>query len=472
MTNLFNEIQEIKEAFSLNLDDHTAFNNFEQSKGLLWNFKKYFLNNKTPIYFLLGLSLQANANALDNFDYQNYLKETIDKSNQILNSYYREDLPEISPEIIKEAILKEKDFIAKNPFWNGNVLTVIFKTVDSDIYSKLKEDVNKQTANQINFVSNQSIFFNRPTKEQEYINNFLNGYDDYFYPVTIYPNELIEVAQEFSSEFKELVIYSIIYHEAAHASFEQTISNMKVNYSGNMLNLEETLYSESHSDIAGVWMAARQLNVPLESFIRYLDEYIKFRSNMIENKDYDHLTSVPLLEFKSILKNNSNIYNEIPLKQISVMSALITDYSTSKDYNIQLKDFLSKNKINLNNDFIYQNLIKFKENAINRKLSSNLEKIVYKLYLREQMIEKGYRFENRQEEIELAFEIGEKFLKLDNSKINDISAQIFSKYFEKNIDMLNIVEYLKVIDQNIFNDFINNYNNKELNKVIVKKNMI
>lgn len=469
MENLIKEIQETKESFSLNLDDHTGFNDFEYSKGLLWNFKKYFMNNKTPVYFLLGLSLQANAAALDNIDYQTYLKETIDQSNQIINTYYKEELPELSPLIIKEAILKEKDLIVKNPFWNKSAITIIFKTVDSDIYALLKNDVNEKTAHQINFISNQSIFFSRPSHEQEYISNFLNGQDSYFYPVTLHPEELTEVASEFSPKFKELAIFSVIYHEAAHASFEQTISDIKLNYVGNILNLSQGLYSEIHSDIAGIWMAGRKLDVKLNDFIEFLDEYIYFRSKMIDNKDYIHVTSTALLEFKNLLKNNPNIYTEIPDLQISVMSALITDYSTSKDYSDSIKEHLKKEGVVLNPELIFQSLKSFKDKSTNMEESNNLEKLVYKFYLREKMIEMGYTYSNRQEEIELAFKIGNEFYTLKEEDLKTNSNIIFSKYIDKNVDMVNIIEYSKSLGDNFLTNFLTQYKNKELSTRLVNK---
>lgn len=45
MSNIIIDIKEIKEAFFLNLEDYTNFDDFEISKGLLWNFKTYTHNH-------------------------------------------------------------------------------------------------------------------------------------------------------------------------------------------------------------------------------------------------------------------------------------------------------------------------------------------------------------------------------------------------------------------------------------------
>ncbi|MBX9838678.1 MAG: hypothetical protein K2X69_10245, partial [Silvanigrellaceae bacterium] len=238
---------------------------------------------------------------------------------------------------------------------------------------------------------------------------------------------------------------------------------------GNILNLSQGLYSEIHSDISGIWMAGRQLDVKLPDFIEFLDEYIYFRAKMIDNKDYIHVTSTALLEFKNLLKNNPNIYNEIPELQISVMSALITDYSTSKDYSDNIKEYLLKEGVTLDSELIFKSLKSFKDKSNNMEESNNIEKLFYKFYLREKMIEMGYTYSNRQEEIELAFKIGNEFYQLNDENLKTSSNIIFSKYIDKNVDMVNIIEYSKSLGDNFLTNFLTQYKNKELSTKLVNK---
>lgn len=49
------EILETKEIFTLNLDGFSDINDFEDSKGLLWNFRHYLSHSDNNVSILLGV---------------------------------------------------------------------------------------------------------------------------------------------------------------------------------------------------------------------------------------------------------------------------------------------------------------------------------------------------------------------------------------------------------------------------------
>lgn len=55
MLDNYAKIAETSEAFVLNLDDYSGLDDFENSKGLLWDFKYYLSGNDVNISALLDL---------------------------------------------------------------------------------------------------------------------------------------------------------------------------------------------------------------------------------------------------------------------------------------------------------------------------------------------------------------------------------------------------------------------------------
>lgn len=49
------EILETKEIFTLNLDDYSDINDFDNSKGILWDFKHYLSRNEDLFSKILGI---------------------------------------------------------------------------------------------------------------------------------------------------------------------------------------------------------------------------------------------------------------------------------------------------------------------------------------------------------------------------------------------------------------------------------
>ncbi len=59
MFEMYTKILETKEIFTLNLDDYSGIDDFEESKGLLWSFRHYLKNNKNDVHVLLRIKKES-----------------------------------------------------------------------------------------------------------------------------------------------------------------------------------------------------------------------------------------------------------------------------------------------------------------------------------------------------------------------------------------------------------------------------
>lgn len=84
----YSKILDTKDIFALNLDSYSGLDDLEYSKGLLWNFNYYLLNNDNNVNDLLGISKSTLEQLTVNSTNANLFNQVIEHiSEQLLRDY-------------------------------------------------------------------------------------------------------------------------------------------------------------------------------------------------------------------------------------------------------------------------------------------------------------------------------------------------------------------------------------------------
>lgn len=330
----FNIIKKLKDNFQENLNDFK--NMFKESKSALINFDNYMSNSPKLV---IGLStagiIAVGALGYDTFKHEFEDKVSLDmyqpsvadvklRTNQMTSEFLRVpaesatiknikysdetySLNNATGEFIK---LSQPDspHIYKNPFWTNNIITV---------YNQPNEESHYQPEN----LNNAAI---------DISNHII--YMDY--------NQINNIGRQLgvTEENQYLLDSYALYHEAAHASYSQSIP-----YSGQLTN---SIENELKSDISALVMIGHERKADFDYLI---DKVIQFRiSNLSAYGDmegYSHNATYGLIELKKAVNTNPIILDMAPenISQFSDMFVKeLKSVNLSQHHEKSLKDIYFK----------------------------------------------------------------------------------------------------------------------------------
>jgi hypothetical protein len=332
----FSDIQTIKE----NFDDRLyQVDEFKATKGILNNFSKYITDNKAMLIGLLAatsINAMSQLSVIKDMDFGSLLassqqyetviqqknepmvneiivksdfsemnlpsnletfKNKVVLSNSISNANY---LGQHIPKLTDEGILSLKNLgidntmAFKNPFWENNVLEIENSSVGSRFYhDDAIMDANLHSAKVLSVHTEEKLIIN--FSEVGKIADFIGV----------------------KNEDRDLILKYVIYHEAAHGSFEQS---HEFNPTEQVNKREVDL--ETHADLASIMMISSETK-NLNDFNKLIDYAMEFRMKRMQT-DISHNTTFALAELKQLVNKNPELLHIKPT-DISTFSATISN---------------------------------------------------------------------------------------------------------------------------------------------------
>lgn len=344
----FNITNKIKDNFEENLEDFKKF--FKESKSALNNFDNYMSSSPKMI---IGLST-ASLIAIGSLGYDTF-KPKVDheisldlynpnvtdvklrgaqltdeflripaKSAAIRNRKYNDDVDELennSSEMIKNSTA-DQPHVFKNPFWANNIITVFNKPNSNSQYY------------QEPFVPNKTLDISHHVIDMDYNQIKKIG-------------EIMGIGQD-----KQYLVDSYsLYHEAAHASYAQSIP-----YAGMTTNRMD---NELMSDISSLVYMGNQNK---KDFNYLIDKVIDYRMNGLtkdgERASFMHNPVYGLIELKKAVQKDPSLLDMKPenIAQFSDMFVKeLKSVNLSQHHEKSLKDFHYPSVKTIANDITQNN---------------------------------------------------------------------------------------------------------------------
>lgn len=381
----FDKIKKIKNSFEENLEN-TNYKSFLATKEILYNFKEIF-NPKNLAIVALFSTTSAYA-----FDSPELINKSFEDSIKIQSLYYNEQLPEYfsNKSIIEQ---NKKDIVLKNEFWKNNVTTLVFEEADENL---LNNNLDKEIAQ--SFSEEKGIISKH--KEAVYVKRYSTNeitdehYKKFVSTMNTYPNFIKNEGANVASAIKEyipdnykpLVEEFITYHEMAHSSYEQLISQYK-KFTEINFDLSSSVSFESHSDLSSLILTSKNNNLSFEEFSEFAKGLANFRSQRaFTHNDSGHNSSGVLLDFINN-KNSKEIYETIHKDKISSFSAYYIEQLSKIDSKIFLKKI---NNLGLETDIDsildYINIIKDK--TLKNEKDFSVSQLIYHNSMQEVMLKR------------------------------------------------------------------------------------
>lgn len=326
MKSIIQKIKDISENFDYNLDD-TKYSSFAGTKSIFNNFKEIF-NPKN--LFIAAIFITGNAQA---FDSPELINKVFHESLTRQSIHYNENLPTYfeNKSTIED---NKKDIVLKNELWKGNVTTLVFDDVDKD----LMDDIIAESKESILLINsqNQPVYvkkYDKKSLEQKAVDNFFNGNDNYYHLIKNSGSVVEDIKNSIAEPQRKFVEDFITYHEMAHSSYEQNLSQYS-NYSTIDFNIGDSLKAETHSDIASILLVSKKNNLSFNEFKDLATEIAKFRAQSIQQRaDHEHNSSTAIIDLVKNLEKNEYVYTTLAQDKISSFSAFYVDqlHKTNSD---------------------------------------------------------------------------------------------------------------------------------------------
>lgn len=241
---------------------------------------------------------------------KNYI-EDVKVAHQIKNIKHTDHVRELNDDGVKDALKLNSDqmIVFKNPFWENNTIEIYgAKEKQGSMYKPVyAEHAHQYTISNSLYLIDNSPNEIRLAKEQR-----LEGQTD----------------QDLFDWYKY-----IIYHEAAHASLNQSF-----NYNPATSMYNRTIDRETHADIAAITLLGVE-NGKLPYFNKVVDNLIKSRIEGLEYGDYTHNTAYALVELKRTINENPSLLKMNKSDVIEFASVISNKISTNlmnpQDYGIE-----------------------------------------------------------------------------------------------------------------------------------------
>lgn len=340
----FDNINEIKENFEDNLNQSEGY--FSRAKKAFANFDEFMQNPKIALG--LWAAIVAASGTLGYDVYKNEFEKKVDldmykssiadvrvrttqmtddflrvplEAATIRNIKYSDNIYELnnaSNEFIK---LSEpnKPHIYKNPFWPNNIISIYNKPNDASKY------------------------------HPEHLPNTAIDRSNHIIDMDYNQTKSIAKQMKVPEDNQYLVDSYILFHEAAHASYSQSIP-----YAGKITNNME---NELKSDISALILIGRERK---EDFDYLIDKVIDWRMHNLSffgGQDFGHNTAYGLMELKKAVNMNITVLDMAPenISQFSDMFVKeLNSVNLSQHHVNSLKDLKiptsSEIKFEINND--------------------------------------------------------------------------------------------------------------------------
>lgn len=296
----FDNITKIKENFVENLNENKSY--FNKAKSALTNFDNFMQNSPKIVASLAAACIVATTSlgyniyedtrtvSLDMYNTNQVAQvknrtdaitteflKTQPQISQIKNKNYNDDTYEFnngSHDYIKD-VPADKGTVFKNPFWPNNIVTV----------------------------------YNKPNEASKYHPERLNNHpiDKSNHVIDMDYNQIRErgILMGVSFDKQYLTESLVFYHEAAHASYSQSIP-----YSGATTN---RIDNELKSDISALIYIGHQKK---EDFDYLIDKAVAFRILTLSEdgnmSGFSHNTAYGLMELKKAIQKNPMILDIAP----------------------------------------------------------------------------------------------------------------------------------------------------------------
>lgn len=323
----FDIIHRIKEGFSENLNNMDGY--FKKTKEALNNFNDFLENNKKLVIGIASASLLSTA-ALVYDTYQStrtvsldmystskvaqvknrteaitteFLKATSELS-QIKNKKYNKDEHEFNNETHNyiKGQQSDKGTVFKNPFWPDNIIT---------LYNK----ANEKSKYHPEGLRNSPIDTSQHIIDMDYVET-----------------KKMAKGMNVDKDKQYLVDNFVFYHEAAHASYSQSIP-----YAGSTTN---RIDNELMSDISSLIYMGHERKADFDYMI---DKVIKYRIEEVATSGFSHNSVYGLIELKKAIQKNMLILDIEP-ENISQFSDMFVKELKSVNLSVHHKNSLKDMK--------------------------------------------------------------------------------------------------------------------------------
>jgi hypothetical protein len=383
--NYFEKIKEIKNNFEENLEK-TNYKSFLATKEILYSFKEIFNPKNIAIVALFSTS---GAYALDSPE---LINKSFQDSVKIQSLYYNEQLPEY---FSNKAIIEQnkKDIILKNEFWKNNVVTLVFEEADDNLLNnELDKEITQSFSEEKGIISKhqEAVYIKRySTNEitEDHYNKFVNTTNTYpNFMKNEASNVSVAIKEHIPDNYKHLVEEFITYHEMAHSSYEQLISQHK-KFTELNFDLTSAVSFESHSDLSSLILTSKNNNLSFEEFAEFSKGLANFRSQRVfTHNDVAHNSSGVLLDFINN-KNSKEIYETIHNDKISAFSAYYIEQLSKIDSKIFFKK-VNDLGVKTDIDSILDNINIIKDKTLKNEKDFDLIQLIYHNSIQEVMIKR------------------------------------------------------------------------------------
>ncbi len=466
----FNKIREIKDNFQDNLDN-TNYKSFLATKEILYNFKEIFNPKNLAIVALFSTS---GAYALDSPE---VINKSFQDSIKIQSLYYNANLPEYFAN--KSTIEQnKKDIILKNEFWKNNVVTLVFDEADDNLLnSNLDKEIIKSFSEEKVIISSM--------KEAVYIKKYAtdeiteNHYNQFVNTKNTYPNFMKNEASNVSGlikvhipdKYKPFVEEFITYHEMAHSSYEQNISQYK-KFTEINFDLTSPMAFESHSDLSSLIITSKNNNLSFEEFSEFTKGVANFRAQRVmTDNDVGHNSSGVLLDFINN-KNSKEIYETINNDKISAFSAYYIE-QLSKIDSKTLLNRINNLGIKTDIDSLLENINIVKDKKEKNEINFNAAEVIYYNLIQQVMIKRDPNLKEMVDDVikgkgnysydDLRYSIHNNIINMD-----DKDKMIYAANINKNLKNINYYEFYTMFNGAMGNKFTEYYKNSYLEEEFTK----
>lgn len=364
----FNIINKLKDNFQENLNGFK--NMFKESKSALRDFDEYMSNSPKLVLGIAATSIMAvGALAYDTFKYEFEKKVELDmyksvadvkfRTNQITDDFLRVPVEAATIRNIKYSenayalnnatneVIKlsqpDQPHIFKNPFWANNIISV----------------------------------YNRPNADSKYhpepLRNTAVDRSNHIIDMDYNQTQIIAKKMKVPEDNQYLVDTYVLFHEAAHASYSQSIP-----YAGKTTN---SIDNELKSDISSLTLIGHNRK---EDFDYLIDKVIKLRIESVSPngnmEGYSHNTGYGLIELKKAIQKNPLILDIEPenISQFSDMFVKeLKSINLSTHHENSLKEMKYPTPKEVEHDIYYENKNSMYSSIIYHQIYEGMENNKY-----------------------------------------------------------------------------------------------